>query len=313
MCASTAPVHQAFLECDVSLLEWESGFGRFDVGQSAKIKALKEHPQTTWKELSEYAEMNCGDANDTWSDVLVVTKTNYARARYNAMRAQCFAKKKKTFVFRWRGRGNALDSMNTDALWAKCPEVFGFFVPGAPAICTVNMCPELGIGNGSEGVMRKLAYSDNAINRQFEEVMKSVGDIPFGSIIDIPMPDTEVLEVNEMNVPIAQHRSGTSEADKGRSAVIKDHCQLQCEIFFACTYHKVQGRSMDRIIVDLTQVRGFPHSLPELYVAVSRSRTVGGVRRIGMIPANFSNPYQWDSHVLKWLEGASLNASDTRS
>lgn len=67
---------------------------------------------------------------------------------------------------------------------------------------------------------------------------------------------------------------------------------------YACTVHKTQGLSLDRIQVNSTE--GFFGQPSMAYVALSRARSVDGVRIVGK-PEHFAKKVTVSPEVLRWL------------
>ena len=76
-----------------------------------------------------------------------------------------------------------------------------------------------------------------------------------------------------------------SNIKKESSPVIK-RTQFPLTLSWACTVHKVQGLSLDRVVVsfDLLKQRAFNHG--QIYVALSRARSLQGLFLIGNFGAH---------------------------
>ena len=69
---------------------------------------------------------------------------------------------------------------------------------------------------------------------------------------------------------------------------------------FACTPEKGQGRTIDRIVVDVKVPKGW--SMPKLYVALSRVKQGAHLRRFGSFTSKFFN-LQYTNQLRAWSLG----------
>lgn len=71
------------------------------------------------------------------------------------------------------------------------------------------------------------------------------------------------------------------------------------ELAFAVTYHKVQGQTLDRIVLDLNG----KVSVPELYVAISRVRKSDDIRILPLWDAQTKqklSELEFSEDAVKW-------------
>jgi hypothetical protein len=126
-----------------------------------------------------------------------------------------------------------------------------------------------------------------------------------GAIVDVEwMPDFVVIEIDGKTVPVfPEEVKSTSERLVGAVR------QVRCDLYFACTFFKVQGKSLDRVVIDCAVIKQLPMKFPELYVALSRGRKVESVKLLN--PPLTRMKFVIDKEVRDWAASMSLRTRST--
>ena len=185
---------------------------------------------------------------------------------------------------------------NSIFIYDTVKDMTAYFVPQAPCCLTSNLRPEKGLSNGTQGRLHSIVlHADEAQSRAQE-----IRDAGAGTVVMLDFPpfcvtiaiDASALSTSGMQhedaskviVPLMQvqrkiniHRYIAVRNKGGGSLYTHAH---PFRLTFGSTYHGVQCRSMDKIILVVDD-----KSLPALtynafYVGISRVRTGAGLRVI---------------------------------
>jgi hypothetical protein len=138
-----------------------------------------------------------------------------------------------------------------------------------------NLATGLGLANGTRGTLVGLQWDDPDLHGYYHNLLETAAA---GEVHVIPHAPTHVIvRVGERLIPLDQtHRDsyklGSAEVTFKR---------FPYDVLFAATYCKVQALTLDKVIVDVSRpYEKSPNcvTFPELYVALSRARTMEGVR-----------------------------------
>ena len=149
---------------------------------------------------------------------------------------------------------------------------------GMPVFLTKNIATELGLTNGTTGVVRKI-YLKNAaaVNEEigFHEIQHSSDDYVIVEFDEIKVKPLDGLEANQ--VPIFSENGHFQVRVKGRKnafSVKRSHFPLVPR--FSCTSHKSQGQTLNKAIVDLVPLQRNRRRVETnfAYVPLSRVRTL---------------------------------------
>ena len=151
-----------------------------------------------------------------------------------------------------------------DETVAKNPGQLNAFLEDAPCVVNENITPH--VANGTVGVMRKFFVQRGLASLQ-ETIFPNVFFIPREvKYVDVEVPHSASL------IPLKTRRFGTGS--------MKNAGSMQYELAYCFTFHKIQGVTVDEIVLDLGKR---PHVLGHLdffgvYVALSRVRSLEGIR-----------------------------------
>jgi hypothetical protein len=237
--------------------------------------------------------------DDSWFTAPVVVCSNRERHALNISQAKRFAMKHGVPILRWKRElcnkdvladlGNAY----CDMLYSNEPELMGIFVYGAPAILNDNLNPTAGLANGTPLVLHSIVFSEDEDIAHWEALIDATQP---GEIIDIPVPYAVNVSVPSIDpviwlrdghksvvegivvIPLTnkQSRTAVDLGDKNK-VLYKSHGH---DLSFSVTFHKMQGQTADKIILDLNKR---PQSLGFLnfyafYVGISRVKYGNNIR-----------------------------------
>ena len=219
----------------------------------------------------------------------------------NELQAIRFAMRHGKPIFRWIlpmlvGKNQYEDfppERSTVFLNAGARELQFFFVRGMPIIITVKIGHDTWkIANGRTAVAHSFSHDDSS---QFVMPAEALGPAAAGRIFTIPQPEhinvrllplkSDLADSPAIIIPVAavadkhpmerflKHAPKSTTDTVGKSAPSVRHHPL--EVGFSITYNKLQGATMDRLILvlnDLGPTKLGNMTVQKLYVALSRVR-----------------------------------------
>lgn len=136
-------------------------------------------------------------------------------------------------------------------------------VPGMKVMVTENVAIKAHVVNGAEGVVRDIKYTTDPMGRRYA---KCVYVYIEGSNISIPGLELGVVPILPVNTSFEYIAADGTCFTVSRS-------QVPLVPAYAYTDHKAQGRSLSKVIVDITSCR----SLQGLYVMISRATSLNSI------------------------------------
>ena len=240
----------------------------------------------------------------SWREAPIVVTGNSERMAISRVQAIRFGQMHNLPVFTWRQPLSANCTLKPDdqkLLYDNVSELTGWFVQGAPAHMTSNINPSKGLANGTAIVLHSLTLAHEAnvaaINSQIAIALP-------GSIICLEYPPTSVnvivssldnwpnsqsLVQSNAVIPLKNSRRPQSlTRSDGKRVTYHDYGY---SLAFSVTFHKMQGKTVSKLILDLNHNSQVPLTLQSLYVGISRVRHAKDLR---VIPA--LSPSGW-SHL----------------
>jgi hypothetical protein len=229
------------------------------------------------------------DEDNSWLTAPIIVCSNTERHALNLTQARRFAIKNGVPILRWKHdltvSASSLDDIAKDLLYDNEPELTGLFVEGAPALLSRNINPMKGLANGTPVTLHSITMCPDD---DPEDIINKIRNASPGDFVDIPPPlsvnvKCTSIDATEWNIQhtlvqgqvviplIAQshHKNKIEFGDNGTTIRYKSYIH---ELAFALTFHKIQGQTVPRIILDLNNR---PKQLGRLnffgvYVGVSR-------------------------------------------
>ncbi len=205
---------------------------------------------------------------------------------------------------------NRLDRLAHSRLYQCYRGMWGVFVAGAPCMILANINPSIGLANGSSALCYSIVPSSSEDANAIKAASagdKVIIDPPTAICITWPsgrvpanLPPDAILGVSHLGTPIVpilnpgaasstgvEVKVGVTLSD-GSNAKVKSHTiavySIPLTLKFAVTYHKVQGETLDALILYVTKypkARGFINdklNAAAVYVGLSRTRLASDIR-----------------------------------
>ena len=225
------------------------------------------------------------DVKNGWEFVPILVTSNAEAILLNRRQIVAFAKTHGQFILKWTNpirNCEDAESYNIDIVEDIIPEAVQYFCMGAPGLVNANKNPVgTGIVNGYRVVQHSLVWKTNPWKPP-----KS-GWKP-GQIFEVHRPDYMVV-IKDLN----DNKSDSSVEEPEFIPLKTDHyntwsqgVQISYNAFpfdlrFAITYHKVQGQTMDKVILFLhkrSTRQLAPLQWESLYVAYTRVKSGEHIR-----------------------------------
>ena len=260
----------------------------------------------------------------------ILCADNASRMMYNKVRAIEFAKYTNQCVIAWRHKLDTKTQQHfnnaavrrectVDDLVSRFEELTFYFVEGAPVALNRNIATDLCLTNGTLAKLHSLTMSDEVAEELRLRVREAMpGDVVFlGSQpmsvnieVETPLSANWSRSLSLMNgraiVPITMSKFWTeldavTAKEARRRLDAMHHTSLKfkdfdMELAFAMTFHKVQGKTLNKVILDFNNSKLAHMSLAALYVGVSRVRRGTDIRIMPLDPS-----------IREHLEGLTFN------
>lgn len=247
-----------------------------------------------------------------WLNAPIIVTSNRERGVINQEQAVRWGRMHGVPVIRWRYPFDlALEKHigdNTVKAWLYKyePDLTGIFVQGAHGYLTMNVNPCVGVSNGSQVVFHSLSFSPQEDPALVEEVVRMIRAASPGEIVNIPIrpvsvnvrlpisPESEDFErwpvaanistkpQEEVVIPVVIRRGDSTEFASTIPGIgkvkgtVKRH---KVDPGFSVTFHKIQGRTLSKVIVDLNFRKHKPQiDFTMAYVGISRVRRAQDLR-----------------------------------
>jgi hypothetical protein len=248
-----------------------------------------------------------------WKFAPAAVCSNTERAAINHDQAKRFAQYHGHKVIQWHLPlilDDTFTSQHTiDQIYHEKASVLTFtFVYGAPAYLTENMNPLKGVVNGSPCTFHSLYWKDPNVATQ---MLSLINNTPLGQVVMLPIPP------NYVNVQLNGRPNCSSDSLVGNTAYVipvpvtstnkvdikfgrkkyfaKNHA---VELGFAITYHKLQGKTLDLLILNPYSRGCKPElTLMALLVGLSRVRYSRNVRFLPPLSNSEASPFK---HLMKF-------------
>ncbi len=154
------------------------------------------------------------------------------------------------------------------------PAARRYVVIGCPCYITRNNnSAATGIVNGSYGCVHSISWNKE------DDVDEIPQGLP-GEIIEVPVPKTINVFLKGEVVPVGAYCETTTKKN-AQSSVYLQRNRHQVDLGFAVTYHKIQGQTLDQVILVMHRRKSkqlLSMCFEMLYVAVTRVRRASDIR-----------------------------------
>jgi len=305
-----------------------------------QLRDLTREHQIDTAVLRHLKPLTRGDAeaDPSWLFAPIIVTSNIERAAINMDQARRFALAHGEPVLRWPTHVTghsalALSDTQLRQLYDHNPALHTVFVRGAPAYLTANINTMKNLCNGSRAFLHSISFDSNVTEQQRRDIQRAINAAQPGEVVDIPViplsvnvqipydtdlhgpwPANQTLVPTELVIPVLETGDG-EHVDHVLGPF--DNFDLYTiehgvELGFAITFHKVQGRTLQKIILDLNK-RPFnpPVTYTGFYVGVSRVKLSDNMR---ILPPQPGGDF---SHLLNlhpslelraWLSGFAVDS-----
>lgn len=260
----------------------------------------------------------------TWADATFVVSSNEQRHLNNEQLIARFSASHAVPVFKWRQpvdfRGHLLPEAATNVLYNTHGDLWGWFAAGAPAYITHNISPSKGIANGTLVRLHALKIADD--NHGDLERVQSARP---GGVVELDRPPQAVLvELVQLSPEAVAAWPPAESAVPGRAIiplVSSDkpkklklrgstrfvlYRPLPYELGFCVTFHKVQGRTCPRVVLDVSALRySKALNLAAFYVGFSRVRSGRDLRILPFLNEELTRrrlwAMSWPAELVAWF------------
>ena len=224
------------------------------------MRGMKEEEPMTAFNFTLYENLKSTDfSSDDWSFATHVVTRNKLRRCINFEQAQRWAHVRSSAFVTWNvSVPNASSSASAAALervWRRMPidsNHLGVFAQDAPCFLTTNLNPEIGLCNGTSAKMTGIGFFEAERQRELEEQIAAAH--PGERIHMSSPPDFIVVEVGKgdaaIQVPILEGRDKVNIGNSERVCL-----RHMVDLGFACTYWKVQGRTLPAVVLHLSGMK----------------------------------------------------------
>ena len=276
-------------------------------------------------------------ADPKWHEATIIVTDNMSRAMINLEQAKRYAARHGLPIIAWFHAltqptlalfQTCVDQMHDDTslteLKLRFPELLFYFVTGAPAVIKDNLCVVRGITNGTPCVLKSITLCPKMDPTQSEAFWTKVNHAAPGEIIFLDDPPLSV------NIELPSSLNGVSQlpslsttstiipmiVTKGGNRLRKLHISKKrgektdpcgfydhsIDLAFALTYHKAQGRTIDRVILVLQDAGHSKLSVASFYVGISRVRKAEHLRIIPVdkLQRSHLEKMQFSKELISW-------------
>jgi len=226
----------------------------------------------------------------------IIVCSNRERHEINLSQSQRYGKAKGVPILRWKKTLIVSDDVGdilSDILHDKEPDLQGIFVEGAPAHLSDNLNATSGLANGTPVILHSILLSEEDDPDSYRE---QVANASPGEVIDIPVPFAVIVEIPNIDHATfgLKHKSLvdgkvviplTYKSDTKNKIEIEDqkihYKSHSYQIAFGVTFHKVQGQTVPKIILDLNKRPGRALGCLDfhgLYVGLTRVQYCADIR-----------------------------------
>ena len=236
-----------------------------------------------------------------WHTALIVSTDRKTVHQVNEAKLRMYAISLNKPIFRWKLPFNVdftarLTPDLEQRLYTTVKDLWAYAVEGAPITLTYNIRPERGLSNGTQGNIHSLVLSaQDAVDTTHNVFRGSAGDYitltapPTCVNITVPQDSNDGVALGttlngDRIVPIFPIPRDVNlgryiPLEKKRKGVVAVSAH-PFQLLFATTFHGVQCRTLDKIILCVDHPITPPLSYNAFYVGISRVRLTADIRLV---------------------------------
>ena len=188
--------------------------------------------------------------------------------------------------------------VDSSLLCGKYTKLACYFVRGARCVLSENLCTALGFAKGTQGVLDSLAWNP------VDGPVPDLSSLPAGEITTLRQPEFILIRVKDKIIPIG-HTNCRLKSKRNNKVRFINFRMHPIDLLFAVTYHKLQGVTLDKLILSISKHPNVKLRLvmSSLYVGISRVHKMDEVR---VLPYNSSDieylcTLQHDPLLADWI------------
>ena len=258
----------------------------------------------------------------SWAFATIAVCSNQERNSINATQIINFAKANGLPVVKWYKKLNVrkieLPESLHYILQEDEPRLTAYFVPGAPILLTDNLNPSSGLANGTPAFLHSLTFHTTAERQTFNNLIRNAQageeitiDPPYAVNVSLPHIHHETwlqkhlsISSEEVVIPLLVE-SHVDNIVKVNDQNIYFNAHMY-DLAFSLTYHKTQGQTKDKIILDLNYRPGHMGNVNfhGMYVGFTRVNFADNIR---ILPCQDNNNFKHlldlkpDKALIDWL------------
>lgn len=237
--------------------------------------------------------LNDIESDENWKQALIVVTSNTERHLLNFKRAQLFAYEAGYPLLRWKNQiissfTSYISPDHINTFYDKYPQLWTYYCPNMPVYCYDNIKTDRRLVNGSRGYMRNVVFTNSIINDQFQALYQNATPgqlvtvpkqlIPTHLFIAFPNLTPTEWQSNQCEIENSVVKIALQPIHRDQNKIsIGQNVNVLYKAFpvtigFVVTFHKMQGLTCDRLVL---QLNDYPNkanklTLPIFTVAVSR-------------------------------------------
>ena len=244
----------------------------------------REHPVTRdW--VKKLRTLTATDIQDdpSWAFATIATTGNDERMAITRAQIKRFGWVRNEPVLRWIcpvrsgkvGRDSVYANLEVDTslLKGKYSYLCCFFVRGAKCVLSENLCTSLGYAKGTQGVLDSVIWDPD------DGEVPMIERLPKGEVTTVRQPKFILVRVKEKLIPIG-YCNGRFKCKVKQKIRFINFRMHPVDLLFAVTYHKLQGVTLDKLILAINKHPNYRLRLvlSSLYVGISRVHKLEEVR-----------------------------------
>jgi len=280
------------------------------------------------------------EKDPSWLTAPIAVTNNSEKARLDAAQILRFATQHNLPCLRWRKTklmakrgGDGVCSTTETLLFDHYPELYNYFVPGAPCYVTENIHATLGIANGTSCFMHSLTFESLESEQYVDDLLSNAKVGTFADIENrahfpvyinceftsqrfndvLRWPEIFTVVKGKVVIPIRSERRPNigvkvgkdKNTNKRRNIYFKG---IAVVLAFAITYHKLQGKTLPKLILDINYYSGLLLSLNfhMFYVGSTRVRSCKDMRFLPVLDNKNLNhliapKFRVGENLVSWL------------
>ena len=283
---------------------------KFDKGESITEEDMKIYNPLTAEDVAE---------DPSWLFAPVLVSTNHERMNITREKAKLWATKHNTHVYKWKTKIkrhiNPATPNKMESIMESNSFFWQYFVKGAPAFLSETINGELALVNGTPITMHSMTLANQDEHERVNKLLYGENPLQYGQEVAIEQPLCIYVEVNETmdgkeltakrSAQLQKLRTLSCAGDKivipmmprkwtkgPKSYNYYNHATQQpyssvgvndvfaFQLAFAMTVHKAQGRTIDKVVIDLHDqpTVGSRLAFEGVFVAISRVRSRKNLR-----------------------------------